>query len=358
MTFLEKLYDTNISLGLLLIEGKSIAEELNDKLLLDFIDKELNGYPGDLDIPEYRKIPAQIAIDIIDVFGTELYKEKVYDFSPLSENLGFNLETSYHIDSITFLETGIESLTGNMASKPFPKGLVKLLDEAFHSENPQLHITNAYYKISTASLKYILQKVRQELIISFQKPLRNNQKNEFLSGGLQDLKRSKKVFVTYAWEDDSHNSKIVSFVNFLRNSGFDASMDRKQSQEESSLNFNKMMLNGIQNSDKVIIVLSEKYRERANKFEGGVGDEYSLIFEDIKQSSNKYILVSFGKSSREKITPTGFMGREILDLKKDQDENEFNSLFAKIKEENIVQFIDVNIQEIEVVKNNIKPFKL
>ena len=358
MKFLEKLYDSNNSLSMLLLEAKSIAEEYEDKGLIDFLNNEINGYKAEDAIPEYRKIRSQIVVDISDVYGQEQFREKVIDFSLLSEKVGFDLEISYSPDGISFLENAIKALTKSTAIKSIPKQLVKMLDETFHFNNPQLHITSAYHKIPTASLKYILEKVRQDLIISFQKLSKIDKKKDFAIVSSPELKLSKTVFVTYAWENETFNAQIISFVNFLRERGFDASMDRKKSQEESSLNLNKMMVEGIQNSDKVILVLTERYREKADKFEGGVGMEYQLILEDIKKNKNKYILVSFGDTLIDTITPTGLKGRLVLDLKKDQDENQFNELIAKIKEENILEFVDVNAQEISVNKTIVKPFKL
>ena len=343
---------------MLLLEAKSIAEEYEDKGLIDFLNNEINGYKAEDAIPEYRKIRSQIVANITDVYGQEQYREKIVDFSLLSEKVGFDLEISYSPDGISFLENAIKALTKSTAIKAIPRQLVKMLDETFHFNNPELHIASAYHKIPTASLKYILEKVRQDLIISFQKLSKIDKKKDFEIVSSQDPKLSKTIFVTYAWENELFNSQIISFVNFLRDRGFDASMDRKKSQEESSLNLNKMMVEGIQNSDKVILVLTERYREKADKFEGGVGMEYQLILEDIKKNKNKYILVSFGDVLIERITPTGLKGRQVLDLKKDQDDNQFNELIAKIKEDNILEFVDVNPQEISVNKTIVKPFKL
>ena len=66
----------------------------------------------------------------------------------------------------------------------------------------------------------------------------------------------------------------------------------------------------------------------------------------------------FGKNQRIEVTPTVIAGIDILDLKKDQDENNFNLLFAKIKEENIIEFSEVSKEEVLIKKTEIKPFKL
>jgi hypothetical protein len=54
----------------------------------------------------------------------------------------------------------------------------------------------------------------------------------------------------------------------------------------------------------------------------------------------------------------GLCGTEILNLKKDQDDNNFNVLFSKIKEEQIINFSNIHDEEVEVSKVDIEPFKL
>ena len=363
--FLEKLYDKNIDVSSLLLEAKKYTDEINDPELTEFIEKELNGYKIEDGIPKYREIRAQIVADIKDIYGQQTHTEYPIDFSLLSDKVGFDLDTAYIPDGVSFVELSINGLSGKNAIKPIPTPIVKMLDEIFHFNNKTLHLINAYHKIPTATLEYVLIKVRQILIDKFQEAikLKRNEKKQTpeLSVENIDLENQNepiKVFVAYAWEDTEHNEKVISFVNFLRNKGFDASMDRKESQQSSSVNFNQLMIGGIQNSDKVIIVLSKKYKEKSDNFEGGVWQELSMILEEKKTKPNKYIFVTFGKDEREAITPTAILGFDILDLKKDQDDNDFNTLFAKIKEENIIIFSDVNKEVIDVKKAEIKPFKL
>jgi len=362
--FLKKLFDTNIKLSLLLLEAKDLADEYEEQELSNYIDKEINGYKVEDGLPDYRKIAGQIVGDIQDVYGNLTHKEFPIDFSVLSEKVGFDLDIAHMPDGISFVEASLEGITGKTAIKPMPNQMVKMLDETFHLNNRDLHLTGAYHRVPVPTLKYILVKVRQNLIQSFQKLNKQIQKLESQISVEKPIESSKKhvqqrkVFVSYAWEDEEHNSKVISFVDFLRNRGFDASMDRKKSQEETSVNFNQMILDGIQNSDKVIVVLSKRYKEKADKFEGGVWQEFSIVIEEMKQKKNKYIFVYFGKEEREHVAPTAILGLEVLNLKKDQDENNFNDLFAKIKEENTINFSEVREQVIEVQTAKIKPFKL
>lgn len=361
-TFLKKLYNTNNKLSLLLLEAKSIADKYNAIELSSYINKEINGYKIEEGLPDYRKIRGQIVVDIKSIYGDLTHKEHPFDFSALSEKIGFDLDDAYIPDGISFVETSLSGLSGQTAIKPIPKQLVKMLDESFHYNNKHHHLTAAYHKIPTPTLEYIPIKVRQNLIQEFQSLNKKNPIKDDMVGidasTIENDSKQKKVFISYAWEDEEHNSKIISFVEFLRLNGFDASMDKKESQGESAINFNKLMINGIQNSYKVIVVLSKKYKEKADKFEGGVWQELSMIIEDMKSKTNKYVFVHFGNEKRNEITPTPLSGIDILDLKKDQDENEFNALFAKLKEENVIEFSDVSEKEIVIKKVEIKPFKL
>ena len=102
----------------------------------------------------------------------------------------------------------------------------------------------------------------------------------------------------------------------LRNNGYDAVCDVMERQKETSIHFPKMMAENLQNADKVIVVLSKKYKEKADRFEGGVGSEYQYIIEDIKKEKQKYILVTF-ESNQDSVTPDFLRGRDVISLDTD-----------------------------------------
>lgn len=164
----------------------------------------------------------------------------------------------------------------------------------------------------------------------------------------------KDVFVTYSWDDEQHNDKVISFTNFLRDKGFEAEVDKLRSQRESATDFNKMMHQAMTDYRKVIVVLSKGYKEKATAFKGGVGNEYNLIIKDIEQANNKYILVSFEKISDD-ITPLFFKGRHIIDLSIKENINE---LFSKLMDEEIIEFSEVGKNKPQIAKKVIPPFEV
>lgn len=146
------------------------------------------------------------------------------------------------------------------------------------------------------------------------------------------------VFVTYCWENLEHDNKVIQLTDLLRKQGFAAEMDKSKSQQETAIDFIQMMHEAMTKYDKVIVVLSENYKLKAEMFKDGVGMEYSFIIKDIIDNPNKYVLVSFQGISKN-ITPLSFSGREIVDLQKGDDELE--KLYSKLMNHAPIQFAPI-----------------
>jgi Leucine-rich repeat (LRR) protein len=173
-------------------------------------------------------------------------------------------------------------------------------------------------------------------------------------------KKIKKasVFVTYAWDTDKYNSLVMSFTDFLRKKGFNASMDKKETQMKTATDFRKMMLNGINNNDKVIVILSKKYKKKADKGKNNIYTELNMILDDLEKNNNKYIFVSFGRYMRKHIKPNLLPNVEILDLKQEQDKYNYVNLFAKLMDKNTIKFSDVSPNLPKIESTEIQSFKL
>lgn len=164
----------------------------------------------------------------------------------------------------------------------------------------------------------------------------------------------KEVFITYSWDSEEHIEKVVSFTNHLRDEGFDAEMDKLHTQNETATDFYKMMHQAMTDYEKVIVVLSKGYKEKAENFKGGVGNEYNLILKDIETQNNKYILVSFEPISDE-ITPLNFKGRHIFDL---SNKKNLNELYAKLQNVKTIEFAEVGTKKPIIEKTVIPKFAI
>jgi hypothetical protein len=146
-----------------------------------------------------------------------------------------------------------------------------------------------------------------------------------------------EVFISYSWDNKEHEGKVLSFTEHLLQNGFHAEIDKMISQRQTATNFTKMMFEAMQ-YDKVVVVLSEGYKKKADGFKGGVGQEFELLINDITRKPRKYIFVSFNGRSDE-IIPFGLMGRDIIDL---SDPEGLNQLYRKLMDQSEFVFSEVN----------------
>lgn len=99
---------------------------------------------------------------------------------------------------------------------------------------------------------------------------------------------SKKVFLSYSWDSKEHKEWVAMLANALRvEYGIEAVIDNFLLVN----NLNKMMVQEISDNDKVIIVVTSKYTEKANAFSGGVGYETELLLNYIQNNPNKLIVI-------------------------------------------------------------------
>lgn len=150
------------------------------------------------------------------------------------------------------------------------------------------------------------------------------------------------IAISYAHDGIEYNEKVVAFVSCLREKyGYNVIMDEYLKQKETAIDFNEMMAKLIPNAEKVIVLLTIKYKERADQFLGGVGDEYRIIVEEIKKYPTKYIFASFDPINDEnidKIKPIALGNREIVHI---SDDEQWDILFSKLSDVPIYDFPDV-----------------
>ena len=97
----------------------------------------------------------------------------------------------------------------------------------------------------------------------------------------------EKVFISYSWDSEEHKLWVLSLVNELREYGVNAVVDDILQEN----NLNTMMVENIKNSDKIIVVITPNYTQKADNLHGGVGYETKLLHNYILNDPNKIIPV-------------------------------------------------------------------
>ena len=112
------------------------------------------------------------------------------------------------------------------------------------------------------------------------------------------------VFISYSWDDEDHKNWVLNLTKRLFENGVQAILDRYEL--KPGANMLHFMDTAIPKADKVLIIFTPNYKLKAEKRQGGVGYEYSILnFALYKQMvvNNKFIPIlksgNFGDSVPE-----------------------------------------------------------
>ena len=101
------------------------------------------------------------------------------------------------------------------------------------------------------------------------------------------------VFISYAWDDEQHKEWVLRLAKDLISVyGIDVLLDQFELRAGHSLTH--FMNKSVLTADKVLIIGSPKYKQRANESVGGVGYEHSLITQglyELQSINEKYLPV-------------------------------------------------------------------
>lgn len=127
-------------------------------------------------------------------------------------------------------------------------------------------------------------------------------------------KEHPKVFISYSWEEDTHQQWVRELADRLLADGIDATID----QYDASLGdrLPHFMEQSITAADYVLIICTPLYKEKADNRKGGVGYEGHIITEELYSKGNerKFIPV-IRKGSFNDAMPTFLAGKLGIDLK-------------------------------------------
>jgi hypothetical protein len=139
--------------------------------------------------------------------------------------------------------------------------------------------------------------------------------------------KEKFVFISYAWDTEEHNKWVLKLADFLiEDGGLEVIIDQYDLELGGDLNY--FMESGLEKADKVIMILTPKYKRKADKREGGTGFENSIIsgnlYEIQNESNNKFIPVL--KSGTKKESAPTYLKTKVYHSMTDLNNFEFDAL--------------------------------
>lgn len=122
-----------------------------------------------------------------------------------------------------------------------------------------------------------------------------------------------KVFISYSYDSTEHETWVEQLATMLRSDGIEAILDKWYLHPGDPIT--QFMEQSIRDADFVLIVCTEKYKNKSDARVGGVGYEESIISSDMLSSSNhrKYIPILKSKNYSESV-PIALHSKKYVNL--------------------------------------------
>lgn len=149
----------------------------------------------------------------------------------------------------------------------------------------------------------------------------------------------KKVFISYSWDGIEHQEWVLGLAEYLASHyGIDIILD--QFELSAGKDLTHFMENSIAVSDKVLVILTPNYKNKAEKREDGVGYETSMISQEIFESPISVVkFIPILRTGTKKESSPKFMSSKVyIDM---TDNSKYNhrayELFRAIYDKSLVQ---------------------
>jgi TIR domain len=126
-----------------------------------------------------------------------------------------------------------------------------------------------------------------------------------------------KVFISYSHDSEAHKAWVLQLANDLVTNGIDVVLDQWNLVPGQDVSL--FMQRGIANADRVLLVCSEKYVEKADGGSGGVGYERLIVTGEVVQSIDtiKFVPIIRNNSKTGNVIPVFLGPRLYLDFRTD-----------------------------------------
>jgi hypothetical protein len=156
--------------------------------------------------------------------------------------------------------------------------------------------------------------------------------------GEKETSDNPKVFISYSWDNEEHKEWVLNLADRLCDDGIDVILDRYYL--KPGKNLPHFVETSISKSERIIIVFTPNYKLKADKRDGGVGYEYSIMNAELynTQTANEKVIPVLREGSIIESIPA-FMRQFIhIDIRNnDNFETSYVDLLREILNEPAIQ---------------------
>ncbi len=126
--------------------------------------------------------------------------------------------------------------------------------------------------------------------------------------------RPPKVFLSYSWDSPEHRQWVAGLGVLLRQRGIDVTLDQWHVRGGEDLA--AFMERSIRESDRVLVICTENYVDKAMRRNGGVGFEHMMVTGELMQNVGSTKFIPIVRQSRESpVLPAELSTRLYFNLK-------------------------------------------
>lgn len=154
--------------------------------------------------------------------------------------------------------------------------------------------------------------------------------NQPLTESQQVKNAESSVFISYSWDDENHKAWVLKLADELSRDGIFVILDRYELRAGKSIPH--FVEQSIAKADKILIIFTPNYKLKADKRNGGVGYEYSIMNVSLyqNQTNNEKVIPILRSGSQQDSIPT-FM-QQFIHLDMTRDEN-YDTSYVDLKRE-------------------------
>jgi hypothetical protein len=122
-----------------------------------------------------------------------------------------------------------------------------------------------------------------------------------------------KSFISYSWDDDSHKEWVRNLATRLRKDGVDITLDQWHIVPGDQIP--EFMEKAVRESDYVLIICTQRYKNRSDNRRGGVGYEGDIMTAEVMNNRNQRKFIPILKQpSWNESAPSWLSGKYYINL--------------------------------------------
>ncbi len=127
-----------------------------------------------------------------------------------------------------------------------------------------------------------------------------------------------RAFISYSHDNQAHKQWVLDFATRLRNSGVDAILDQWELRPGDDIPH--FMEQNLASCDRVIMICTDRYVEKANSGAGGVGYEKMIVTSDLMKGIDSNKVIPIIRQSGSHNVPTFLKTKLFIDFSNDEEE--------------------------------------